>query len=170
MCALFLQRTFHYVEDTQLLNTLRYSYEMRTFCGLGIVRHLEMHDEDFREQHPELPREPHTNSPEIDKEIGDSTALKPVLLYFRKTHPALRYGVFSSDAACDSYVNYSFLLNEYNFNKAVIPINPRNSKDSANNAFDENRTPLCPVDGTPFIYRGKVGGKNRSLRLKYGCP
>lgn len=29
--ALFLQRIFHYVEDTQLLNTLRFSHEMRDF-------------------------------------------------------------------------------------------------------------------------------------------
>ena len=271
MRALFLQRTFHYVEDTQLLNTLRYSYEMRTFCGfsrvpdaskitrfkqdfcnhirtvfenlveltepicqemdkaladmlifdttgiesyvaennpkrlgkqwssaavsnpqvklqyinghmcyaqraavvangLGIVRHLELLDEDFRERHPELPREPRTNSPEVDKEVGDSTALKPVLMDFRKAHPDLRYGTFSGDAAFDSYDNYSFLLSEYGFNKAAIPINPRNSANSGNNEFNENGTPLCPTDGTPFVFHSKCGGKNRSLRLKYICP
>ena len=31
--SLLLQRVFHYVEDTQLLNTLRFSYEMREYCG-----------------------------------------------------------------------------------------------------------------------------------------
>jgi len=271
MRALFLQRIFHYVEDIQLLNTLRYSYEMRDFCGfskvpdaskitrfkqdfcnhiravferlvdltepicremdtaladillfdttgvesyvaennpkrlgkqwpdvaasnpqvklqyinghmcyaqraavvsngLGIVRHLELLDEDFRENHPELPREPRTNSPDIDKEIGDSTALKPVLMDFRNAHPTLRYGTFSGDAAFDSYDNYAFLLNDYQFNKAVIPINPRNSNTSGNNDFNENGTPLCPADGTPFIFHSKCGGKNRSLRLKFICP
>ena len=35
--ALFLQRIFHYVEDTQLLNTLRFSYEMRDYCGFENV-------------------------------------------------------------------------------------------------------------------------------------
>ena len=271
MRALFLQRIFHYVEDIQLLNTLRYSYEMRTFCGfnkvpdaskitrfkqefcnhirdvfenlvrltepicqemddaladmlifdttgvesyvaennpkrlgkqwspaatsnpqvklqyinghmcyaqraavvtngLGIVRHLELLDEDFRQRHPELPREPRTNSPEVDKEIGDSTALKPVLMDFRKAHPDLRYGTFSGDAAFDSYDNYSFLLGEYGFNKAAIPINPRNSANSGTNDFNENGTPLCPIDGTPFLFHSKCGGKNRSLRLKYVCP
>jgi len=35
--ALFLQRIFHYVEDTQLLNTLRFSHEMRDFCGFDKV-------------------------------------------------------------------------------------------------------------------------------------
>ena len=37
MKALFLQRIFHYIEDTQLLNTLRFSYEMREYCGLENV-------------------------------------------------------------------------------------------------------------------------------------
>ena len=37
MRALFLQRIFHYVEDTQLLNTLRFSYEMRDYCGFDKV-------------------------------------------------------------------------------------------------------------------------------------
>jgi len=37
MKALFLQRIFHYIEDTQLLNTLRFSYEMRDYCGFDKV-------------------------------------------------------------------------------------------------------------------------------------
>ena len=35
--ALFLQRIFHDVEDSQLLNTLRFSYEMRDYCGFEKV-------------------------------------------------------------------------------------------------------------------------------------
>jgi hypothetical protein len=35
--ALFLQRVFHYVEDSQLLNTLRYSHEMRDYCGFDKI-------------------------------------------------------------------------------------------------------------------------------------
>jgi len=138
--------------------------------ALGIVRHLELLDEDFRERHPELPRVPRTNSPEADKEIGDSSALKPVLIDFRKAHPSLCYSTFSGDAAFDSYDNYTFLLNDYRFNKAVIPINPRNSGNFGNSAFNEKGTPLCPTDGTPFIFHSRCGGKNRSLRLKYICP
>ena len=37
MRALFLQRIFHYVEDSQLLNTLRFSREMRDYCELDKV-------------------------------------------------------------------------------------------------------------------------------------
>lgn len=294
MRALFLQRVFHYVEDSQLLNTLRYSREMRSFCGfdkvpdaskltrfkqdfcehiravfenlvdltepicremdaaladmlifdttgiesyvaennpkylgklsaqsksiskidptfdasrgavallpkvaasnpavkqqyinghfcyaqkaavvsngLGIVRHLELLDEDFKQKHPEMQIEKRTNNPELDKEIGDSTALKPVLTDFRKTHPRFTYGTFVADSAFDSYDNYTFLLKDYRFNKAAIPINPRNSGDSDNKNFNENGTPICPLNGMPFFFHSKSGGKNRSLRLKYICP
>lgn len=37
MQAPFLQRVFHYVEDIQRLNTLRFSREMRGFCGFAKV-------------------------------------------------------------------------------------------------------------------------------------
>jgi Transposase domain (DUF772). len=277
MRSLFLQRVFHYVEDSQLLNTLRFSKEMREFCGftkvpdaskitrfkqdfcdhirkvferlvdltepicremdaaladmlifdttgiesyvaennpkfprnkldessaysgvaasnpavkhqyinghmcyaqraailtngLGIIRHLDLFDLDFRLRHPELPTEKRTNNPEIDKEIGDSSALNPVLQDFRAAHPSFRYGTFSGDSAFDSYDNYSFLLKEYGFDKAIIPINPRNSAAADAKAFNENGTPLCPLDQTPFLFHSKSGGKHRSLRLKYICP
>lgn len=35
--TLFLQRIFHYVEDSQRLNTLRFNYEMRNYCGFQKV-------------------------------------------------------------------------------------------------------------------------------------
>ena len=134
--------------------------------GLGIVRHLELLDEDFRERHPEVPREPRSKSPEIDKEIGDSTALKPVLMDFRAAHPHLRYGTFAGDAAFDSYDNYAFLLKEYQFKQAVIPINPRNSGSSNSKDFNENGTPLCPLDKKPLKPNGSSNGAHRSPRLK----
>ena len=293
MRALFLQRVFHYVEDSQLLNTLRFSYEMRDYCGfdkvpdaskltrfkqdfckhirtvferlvdltepicremdkaladmlvfdtigiesyvaennpkylgklaaqsksitkidptfdasrgavallpkaavsnpavknqyinghfcyaqkaavfangLGIVRHLELFDEDFKQAHPEMKIEKRTNSPELDKEIGDSTALKPVLLDFRASHPAFYYGTFSADSALDSYDNYTFLMKEYGFTRTVIPFNVRRGLPATDVLFNENGTPLCPADGTPFRPDGSCGGKKRSLRLKFVC-
>lgn len=269
--ALFLQDVFHYTEDTQLLNTLRFSWEMRRFCrfkkvpdaskltrfkqdfcghirqvferlvdltepicremdaaladilikdttgivayvaennpkrlkpygpdvaasnpqvkrqyingyfcyahraamltnGLGIVRHLDLLDGDFRTRHPELPKEKREKSPEIDKEVGDSTALKPVLMDFRAAHPTFRYGTFAGDAAFDSYDNYAFLLKEYGFDKALIPINPRNSSPHDNENFNESGTPLCPRTGEPFKAKGVCAGKHRSKRLKFVCP
>jgi len=114
--------------------------------GLGIVRHLELFDDDFKAAHPEMPIEKRTNHPEIDKEIGDSTSLKPVLLDFKATHPCARYSVFSADAAFGSYENFPFLLNDYGFHKAVVPLNPRRGLPAADVGFIENGTPLCPVN------------------------
>ena len=292
--ALFLQRIFHYVEDSQLLNTLRFSYEMRDYCGfrkvpdaakltrfkqdfceyirdvferlvdmtepicaemdkaladmlvydttgiesyvaennpkfvqtkarqaavyakadptfdpvlgktafmpefsasnpavkhqyinghfcyaqkagivangLGIVRHLELFDEDFKKAHPEMQIDKRTKHPETDKEIGDSTSLRPILLDFRAAHPHFRYNTFSADSAFDSYNNYAFLLNEYGFQKAIVPLNPRGGLPAAEVGFNENGTPLCPADGTPFKPNGTANGKNRSPRLKFICP
>lgn len=292
--ALFLQRIFHYVEDTQLLNTLRFSYEMRKYCGfekvpdaskltrfkqdfceyirdvferlvdmtepicaemdkaladmlvydttgiesyvaennpkflnkmaaqsrsiarldpsfdpsgggvallpnaaasnpavkqqyinghfcyaqkaavvangLGIVRHLELFDDDFKAAHPEMQIEKRAKHPEIDKELGDSTSLKPVLLDFKAAHPDAHYSVFSADAAFDSYENFSFLLNDYGFQKAVVPLNPRRGLPAADVDFNENGTPLCPADGTPLKPCGHANEKRRSPRLKFICP
>lgn len=136
--------------------------------ALGIVRHIELLDEDFKAGHPEMIINKRTDNPEIDKEIGDSTALKPVLTEFFNAHPSLQYGTFMGDASFDSYNNYSLLLKDFRFKKALIPLNLRNSKsDSAE--FDESGRPLCPSDGTPMTCLGKSGGKNRSPRLKWVC-
>jgi hypothetical protein len=294
MKALFLQRIFHYIEDTQLLNTLRFSYEMRDYCGfdkvpdaakltrfkqdfcdhirdvferlvdltepicremdealadmlvfdttgiesyvaennpkfmgkmaaqsksiakidpsfdasggaasllpkvsasnpavknqyinghfcyaqkaavisngLGIVRHLELFDENFKQKHPELKIEKRTNCPELDKEVGDSTALKPVLNDFRSAHPHFCYNTFSADAAFDAYDNYAFLMKEYGFEKVVVPFNPRRGLPATDIGFNENGTPLCPKDGTPFVFDSKYQVKTRALRFKYVCP
>jgi len=138
--------------------------------GLGIVRHLELLDEDFKKAHPEVPIDKQDKHPELDKEVGDSTSLKPVLSDFRKAHPTFTYGTFTADSAFDSYDNYTFLMKDCRFKKAVIPLNPRNSKPCDDNDFNEAGTPLCPVDKTPFLFHSKSGGKKRSARLKFICP
>ena len=107
--------------------------------GLGIIRHISFFDDDFREKHPEV-NTPKSDNPDIDKEIGDSTALKPVLSDFFEAHPDLKYHTFLGDSAFDSYDNYSML------------------------------NPVCPLNGEQFICLGKSGGKNRSLRYKWVCP
>jgi len=136
--------------------------------GLGIVRHIALFDEDFKKNHPEMIVEKRSDNPDADKEIGDSTALKPLLSDFFKAHPALKYRTFMGDSAFDSYDNYALLLNDFHFERALIPLNVRNSS-SGNADFDENGTPVCPADKTPMIYLGKTGGKNRSLRFKWVC-
>jgi hypothetical protein len=138
--------------------------------GLGIVRHLDLLDQDFRLRHPEVPSEKRTKDPKVDKEIGDSTALKPVLQDFRAAHPTLHYSTFAGDSAFDSYDNYTFLLKEYGFKRAIVPINPRNGTPCGEVGFNENGTPICPVTKLPFVSNGSANEKHRSLRLKFLCP
>jgi hypothetical protein len=138
--------------------------------GLGIVRHVELFDEDFKAAHPEMLIEKRSDNPDLDKEIGDAQALLPILRDFRSAHPSLTYTTFMGDASFDSYALYSALLGEYKFSRAVIPMNPRNATKAPNTEFDKSGIPLCPADRTPMKSLGVCGGKNRSRRLKFICP
>ena len=136
--------------------------------GLGICRHIAFFDDDFRKRHPEV-GSPRTDNPDSDKEIGDSVSLKPVLSDFRAAHPTIDFKTFIGDSSFDSYDIYAMLKNDFSFERACIPMNPRNSKASSAH-FDASGTPICPVSGMPFTFLGKSGGKNRSSRFKWVCP
>ena len=118
--------------------------------GLGIVRHLELFNEDFKQLHPEIETEKRTNCPELDKEIGDSAELKLVLNDFRTDRPYFCYNTFFADAAFNAYDNYAFPMKEYIFEKVVVPFNPRRGLPDSDIGFNENGTPLCLKDGYPF--------------------
>lgn len=142
--------------------------------GLGIVRHIAVFDNDFKTVHPEL-KVQKTDDPTQDKEIGDSSALKPILTDFFKAHPKMHPSTFLGDSAFDSYETYSMLKKDFGFARAVIPMNPRNSKkadasDESDVVFNEVGTPICQKRNEEFTYVGKCGGKNRSLRFKWVCP
>lgn len=147
--------------------------------GLGIPRHIQLFDDTFKANHPDIV-EPKSDNPDIDKEIGDSNALKPVLSDFYKLHPDLSFKTFIGDSAFDSYDIYSILKHEFNFERACIPLNPRNSRGKQTPAgmtsqkplpvhFDKNGIPCCPLDDTPFISLGKSTGSHRSTRFKFVC-
>ena len=55
--------------------------------GLGIIRHISFFDEPFKQQHPDLIVGKKSDSPDEDKSIADSSALKPVLQDFFSLHP-----------------------------------------------------------------------------------
>jgi hypothetical protein len=135
--------------------------------GFGIIRDIAFFDEDFKRHHPEIVTKK-TDNPEFDKEISDSVSLKPVLGDFFKKHPTFSYGTFLGDSAFDKYDTYSMLRKDFKFKRMAIPLNKRNSGNSSVE-YDDNGTPVCPLDKTPMIYIGKCGGKNRSLRFKYVC-
>lgn len=135
--------------------------------GLGIVRDIAFFDDNFKRRHPEVVSTK-TDNPEIDKEIGDSTSLRPVLSDFFKEHPTFSYKTFLGDSSFDKYDIYTMLRKDFKFERMAIPINLRNSSGTHSD-FDANGTPLCPLDKTPFVYIGKSGGKNRSMRFKWVC-
>lgn len=135
--------------------------------GLGIIRNISFLDDDFRIKHPETVSKKSDN-PDIDKEIGDSSALKPVLNDFFTAHPSASFSTFIGDSAFDSYDNYSFLMGDLHFKRAIIPMNSRNSRNSSTE-FDDIGRPICPLDKTPMTFLGKSGGKNRSVRYKWVC-
>ena len=113
--------------------------------------------------------EKRTRNPELDKEIGVSTWLKSILLDFKAAHPSFHYSVFSADAAFVSYENSLFLLNDYGFQKAVIPPNPRRCLPAADVGFNENGTPLYPADDTPLKPSDHANEPYRSPFLKFIC-
>jgi hypothetical protein len=163
-------------------NNIKHLYINGHFCyaykfgiltnGLGIVRHLAFLDDNFKNDHTELYQNNKSDSPEKDKSIGDSTSLKPVINDFFQLHPDFKYDSFIGDSAFDSYQNYSFLLNNHSFNKAVIPLNTRNSKTSLpKGQYDENGWPTCPYDTSLSMKPdGWSYEKGRSPRHKFRCP
>ena len=140
--------------------------------GLGIVRHISFLDQEFKKRHPELKENLKSDSPEEDKSIGDSTSLKPVIKDFFKQHPKFTYDTFIGDAAFDSYQNYSFLIKEIGYKKAIIPLNSRNSNTNLpRGSHDENGWPTCPKDSSLSMKPcGWCREKGRSPRHKFTCP
>ncbi len=137
--------------------------------GLGIIRGVTQLGEDFKEKHPEMLIEKRSDNPDVDKEISGSASLKPVLSDFMEAHPNAKFDTFLGDSAFDSYDNYSMLMDDFHFERVLIPINVRSSAN-AHSGFDENGIPLCPKTNEPMVCLGKSGGKNRSVRIKFVCP
>lgn len=136
--------------------------------GLGILRHIAFFDDEFRKKHTEI-TEVKTDNPDSDKEIGDSKSLRPVLSDFRQLHPSFSFKTFLGDSAFDSYDNYAMLHKEFGFERVCVPMNTRNSKNTSVK-FDNNGTPICPIDRSQFKFLGESGGRNRSKRFKWVCP
>lgn len=139
--------------------------------GLGIVRNISFFDDRYITEHPDIIIDKKSDSPDEDKSLSDSKALKPVISDFLSAHPLIRPEAFIGDSAFDTIESYSFLLTNCHFSKAVIPLNPRNSTDLPEPGFDESGHPLCPKDSTlPMKYEGKAPLKSGIVRDKWICP
>lgn len=61
---------------------------------LGIVRHISLIDDDFKDSHPNLMVEKKTTPPDEDKSVGDASAFVPVLQNFFSFHPSFHLDTF----------------------------------------------------------------------------
>lgn len=79
--------------------------------GLGIPRHIDFFDDDFKSRHKDFIYED-TDSPNFDKSVSDSKSLQPILNDFFQLHPSFHYDIFLGDSAFDTIATYEFLLKE----------------------------------------------------------
>lgn len=77
--------------------------------GLGIPRHIDFFDDDFKSRHKDFIYED-SDSPDFDKSVSDNKSLQPILSDFYKLHPSFHHDIFLGDAAFDFYSTYDFLL------------------------------------------------------------
>jgi transposase len=139
--------------------------------GLGIIRHITFLDDEFKLNHPDIIVQKKTNSPDEDKSIGDSSALKPVLEDFFSIHPTFNPHTFLGDSAFDAIDTYCFLKDDFHFKKAIIPYNSRNESILPPVGYNEYGYPVCPNDSSLSMkYQGLCHEKGRSDRIKWGCP
>jgi hypothetical protein len=139
--------------------------------GLGIIRHIAFLDAEFKCQHPDIVVNKKTDSPDEDKSIGDSSALRPVLEDFFSLHHELKTHTFLGDSAFDTIDTYGFLKNDFHFQKAIIPYNPRNESNLKQVSYNEYSYPVCPNDSSLSMkYSGICHEKGRADRIKWGCP
>ena len=139
--------------------------------GLGIIRHITFLDDTFKNQHPDLLVERKSDSPDEDKSIGDSSSLKPVLQDFLTLHPTFSPDTFLGDSAFDSIETYGALKDDFHFQKAIIPYNPRNESSLKQVGYNEYGYPLCPNNSSLTMkYCGLCHEEGRADRIKWTCP
>ena len=170
--ALLLQRIFSIPTDTLLIVFLKYSQELRDFCGFDVVpdgskftrfKHDFLLDLQSIQAHPDIVVGKKSDSPDEDKSLADSKALLPVLIDFFQKHPLIQPKTFFGDAAFDSIEIYKSFLNEVGFQKAFIPLKTK---------ISINGIPCCPHD--PSLPMKREGSKSH-LRsklptMKFVCP
>ena len=139
--------------------------------GLGIVRHIAFLDDEFKLSHPELVVDKKSDSPDEDKTIGDSSALKPVLSDYFTLHPQFKPDTFLGDSACDTIDTFTALKDDFGFSKVLIPYNPRNESTLEKVGYNIYGYPTCPNDSSiDMKYHGLTREKGRADRHKWGCP
>ena len=139
--------------------------------GLGIIRHIAFLDDTFVAAHPEMPVEKKSSSPDEDKSVGDSKALKPVLQDFFTLHPTFSPDIFLGDSSFDTIETYGLLRDTFHFSKVLIPYNVRNESTLPKVGYNLFGYPTCPSDPSLSMkYAGLCHEKGRADRHKWVCP
>ncbi len=166
-------------------SSIRKMYSNGHFCygrkfgiitnGLGIPRHIDFFDKDFKEKHKDFIFDD-TDSPDFDKSLADNKSLKPMITDFYTLHPTFKHNDFLGDAAFDAVDTYEFLLSKNSdgksfFNRAFIPLNSRAKTDKPDVPINDDGIPVCPKNHSlPMLSDGSSHEKNRADRHKWICP
>ena len=140
--------------------------------GLGIVRYIPLYNKDYIAAHPEIVIEKKSDSPDEDKSLADSKALIPTFRDFFQKHPLFNPKTFLGDAAFDAIENYVALLDEFKFERALIPLKTKLALPESHCPLNEDGIPCCPKD--PSLPMKREGSKSH-LRcglptMKFVCP
>ena len=140
--------------------------------GLGIVRSIDFYNKDYLTFYPEILVEKKAKSLDEYKLLADSKALLPTLKDFKTRHPGIKSSIFLGDAAFDTIEIYKSLFEDFNFQKAFIPLKVNLSMDNVKYTFNENGIPCCPHDFSLQMKREGIKSHLRSKlsTMKFVCP
>lgn len=166
-------------------SSIRKMYSNGHFCygrkfgiitnGLGIPRHIDFFDNDFKAKHKNFIFAD-TDNPDFDKSLADNKSLQPIFSDFFNLHPNFKHDVFLGDSAFDAHDTYDFLLKKNadgnsHYQKAYIPLNSRATSDKPNCPINKDGIPVCPNDNSLLmLHAGICHEKGRADRIKWYCP
>ena len=87
-------------------------------------------------------------------------------------YPDIKPSIFLGDAAFDTIEIYKSLFEDFNFQKAFIPLKVNLSMDNVKYTFNENGIPCCPHDSSlPMKREGsKSHLRSKLSTMKFVCP
>ena len=163
----------HEVKQQYINGHFCYAYKFGIITnGLGIVRSIDFYNKDYLTSHPDIVVEKKAKSPDEEKSLADSKALLPTLKDFKTRHPGIKSSIFLGDAAFDTIEIYKSLFEDFNFQKAFIPLKVNLSMDNVKYTFNENGIPCCPHDFSLQMKREGIKSHLRSKlsTMKFVCP
>ena len=163
----------HEVKQQYINGHFCYAYKFGIITNeLGIVRSIDFYNKDYLTFHPDIVVEKKAKSPDEDKSLADSKALLPTLKDFKTRHPNIKPSIFLGDAAFDTIEIYKSLFEDFNFQKAFIPLKVKLSMDNVKYTFNENGIPCCPHDSSlPMKREGsKSHLRSKLSTMKFVCP